>query len=51
MSAPETNIEKQKRRHWPVLAGIVGAVAIVVVAILALSPGEEPAETVVETGN
>lgn len=23
MSAPNTNLEKQKRRHWPVLIGFV----------------------------
>ena len=49
MSAPETNIEKQKRHHWPVLAGIAAAVIIVVVAIGALSPVEETAEEVAET--
>lgn len=49
MSAPETNIEKQKRRHWPVLAGIVGAVALVVLSFVVLSPVEETAEEVVET--
>jgi hypothetical protein len=34
MSAPNTNVEKQKRRHWPVLWGI-GAV-VVFAAILFL---------------
>jgi len=32
MSAPETNVEKQKRRHGPVLLMILGAVALVVIA-------------------
>lgn len=36
MSAPKTNIEKQKRRHWPVILGMAAAVAIVVVVMLAL---------------
>lgn len=36
MSAPKTNIEKQKRRHWPVILGMAGAVVIVVVVMLAL---------------
>lgn len=36
MSAPKTNIEKQKRRHWPAILGIAAALAIVVVVLLAL---------------
>lgn len=32
MSAPKTNMEKQKRRHWPAILGIVAAVAIAIVA-------------------
>lgn len=51
MSAPDTNITKQKRRHWPVLAGIIAAVSLVVVAMVVLSPVEETAEEVVETEN
>ena len=51
MSAPDTNIAKQKRRHWPVLVGILVAAAIVVVSMIVLSPVEETAEEVVETEN
>lgn len=36
MSAPKTNIEKQKRRHWPVILGIAAALAIVVAVLFAL---------------
>ncbi|MGS4948204.1 hypothetical protein ACVDG3_22320 [Meridianimarinicoccus sp. RP-17] len=36
MSAPKTNIEKQKRRHWPAILGIAAAVAIVVAILLGL---------------
>jgi len=35
MSAPETNLEKQKRRHGPVLITIIAAVAIFVAASIA----------------
>jgi hypothetical protein len=35
MSAPDTNIEKQKRRHWPALVGI--AAALIFGGIVALS--------------
>ena len=47
MSAPDTNLTKQKKRHWPVLAGIVGATFLVVAALVVLSPVEETAEDVV----
>lgn len=36
MSAPKTNIEKQKRRHWPALLGMVAAIGIVIAVLLAL---------------
>jgi len=36
MSAPKTNIEKQKRRHWPAILGIAAALGIVVAVLLAL---------------
>ena len=32
MSPPDTNIRKQKRRHWPVFWGIVGAIALAIAA-------------------
>lgn len=51
MSAPDVNITKQKRRHWPVLTGIIAAVTLVIVAMIALSPVEETAEEVVATEN
>lgn len=43
MSAPDTNIRKQKRRHGPLLVGMIAAVAIAGLAFLAwlaLAPGE-----------
>lgn len=36
MSAPNTNIEKQKRRHWPAILGITATLAIVVIVLFAL---------------
>ena len=33
MSAPETNVEKQERRHKPALLGILAAVVFAVIAI------------------
>lgn len=51
MTAPDTNIAKQKRRHWPVLAGIAAAVLLVVAALAALSPVEQTAEEAVAAGN
>ena len=44
MSAPNTNIEKQKKRHMPTLIGlaIAGAVVLVIGAIvLPQDPAEE----------
>lgn len=44
MSPPDTNTEKQERRHRPVLRGILLAVAVAALAILgvwAFDPGEE----------
>lgn len=32
MSAPETNLKKQKRRHWPSLIGIAVAVGLAIAA-------------------
>ena len=32
MSPPDVNLEKQKRRHWLVLVGIIGAIAVAVIA-------------------
>ncbi|WP_299695117.1 hypothetical protein [uncultured Tateyamaria sp.] len=37
MSAPDTNIEKQHRRHYPALYGI-GAVLVAVLAFIFLAP-------------
>ena len=51
MTAPDTTIEKQKKRHWPVFIGIAGAVFLVIAAMVVLSPVEETAEEVVETSN
>jgi hypothetical protein len=50
MSAPDTNIERQKRRHWPVITGIVAAVLLSTVAFMTFlasdqSAPEEPAAT------
>jgi hypothetical protein len=38
MSAPQTNIEKQKRRHSPALIGIALAAAAVLLVIAVLLP-------------
>lgn len=43
MTSPNTNIEKQKRRHWPVLTGIIGAIILVIIAVIAFSPANEQA--------
>ena len=51
MSAPDTALEKQKKRHWPVFIGIAGAVLLAVLAVLALSPVEETAEAAVEASD
>ncbi|MGB7241324.1 MAG: hypothetical protein WBC93_04455 [Sulfitobacter sp.] len=54
MSAPETNVKKQKRQHGPVLVGIVAAVAVAIIAAISLGvtidedrdlEGVTPAET------
>lgn len=44
MSPPDANIEKQKRRHWPVFVGVVAAVAVVIVAWLILEGQLDEAE-------
>jgi hypothetical protein len=46
MSAPDTNVEKQARRHKPALYGIALAVLVAVVAIIvfATSDGLNPAD-------
>ncbi len=36
MSAPETNVEKQKKQHKPALMGIRGAVLFALVLLLGL---------------
>ena len=50
MSAPETNVERQKRRHWPVIVGICAAALISTIAFLGFlstdeSEREEPVST------
>ena len=40
MSAPETNIERQKRRHRPALAGIAGGFALLALILFATSVWE-----------
>ncbi|MBS0123576.1 hypothetical protein [Thetidibacter halocola] len=54
MSAPDTNLDKQTRRHRPALAGIALAVAVaglmlagylIILAERGNTPGEEPAIT------
>ncbi len=37
MSAPETNIERQKRRHWPALAGIAGGFVLLALILFITS--------------
>jgi len=44
MSAPETNVEKQTKRHKPALIGL--AIAIVVFALLAFGLAEWSQEAV-----
>ena len=36
MSAPDTNIRKQRRRHIPALAGIAAALAIALIAAFSM---------------
>jgi hypothetical protein len=52
MSAPDTNLEKQKSRHWPAIAGIVVALGLGVIIGLSFAGGTDvddapvtPAET------
>jgi hypothetical protein len=52
MSAPDTNLEKQKSRHWPAIAGIVVALGLGVLIGLAIARSTDvddapvtPAET------
>ena len=49
MSAPETNVEKQKKQHRPALMGIRGVVIFALILLLALigwvaSNGQTPVE-------
>ena len=49
MSAPETNVEKQKKQHKPALMGIRGAVLFALVLLLGLigwvaSQGQTPVD-------
>lgn len=44
MSAPNTNIEKQKRRHTPALLGITGSLALVGIFVIVLFGGVEETE-------
>nr|WP_325252783.1 hypothetical protein [Amylibacter sp.] len=37
MSAPETNIEKQKNRHFAPLMGMTGVIAAAIIVMLALT--------------
>ena len=37
MSAPDTNLGKQKSRHWPAIAGIVAALGLGVLIGLGLA--------------
>lgn len=53
MSPPDVNLEKQKRRHWPVFVGVVAAVAVAIIAWLVLEgqldeAGEDTSPTVME---
>lgn len=41
MTSPNTNIEKQKRRHRPVLTGIAGAVVLAIIAVIVFAPDDE----------
>jgi hypothetical protein len=34
MSPPDTNVEKQARRHRPAMAGIIASVAVVLLVVL-----------------
>jgi len=50
MSAPRTNIEKQKRRHWPALLGIAAALVVAVIIFL-LNAGSAVDEESVGAGH
>ncbi len=56
MSAPETNVKRQKRNHWPALAGIAAALgfAAIITLVWTADGADElgvPDETpVVDTG-
>ena len=41
MSAPDTNLEKQKSRHWPAIAGILVALGLGVIIGLVLAGGTD----------
>jgi hypothetical protein len=55
MTPPDVNLRKQKQRHWPVIWGILAAVAIAVLGWVAVvgfadtdrtpTPGDAPADT------
>ncbi|MHA7886427.1 hypothetical protein [Roseicyclus sp.] len=44
MSPPDVNLEKQKRRHWPVFVGVAAALAVAIVTWLALEGQLDEAE-------
>ena len=44
MSPPDVNIEKQKRRHWPVFWGIAGSIALAIVVWLVIEGMLDEAE-------
>lgn len=55
MSPPDANIEKQKRRHWPVFLGTAVAIALAVVLWLVIQgtmdeAGEDTTPTLMEDG-
>ncbi len=49
MTAPDTNIERQRRRHWGPIVGIVLALAVAVVAGFYFT-GADPVATDATTG-
>lgn len=55
MSAPDTNLTKQKKRHFPLLTGIaiaVLAVGAIVIGVSFISPtGDQAAPEVTTEGN
>lgn len=48
MTAPDTNVKKETRRHWPALIGIAVAVLAVGFAVLALPILPDSSVTVME---